>query len=81
MGSLAKLHAQGGIRHARGSRINRDPLRKVVGHETNEYGALREVLECGHRIVPREDFIGPTNAYRRRCWRCGRAERAESGDG
>jgi hypothetical protein len=71
MGSLAKTHASGHIHHH--GRVNRNPLRKIVGHETNEYGALREVLECGHRVVPREDFIGPTNATRRRCYQCGRA--------
>ncbi len=46
---------------------NRDPLRKIVGYENG-----LEILECGHHQVPVQDFVGPTNAVRRRCWRCGR---------
>lgn len=29
-----------------------------------------ELLECGHVQLPREDIYGPTNATRRRCWKC-----------
>ncbi len=55
---------------------NTDPLRKVIGDApvaadlTTMHG---EQLECLHVIVPREDFMGPTVAKHRRCWRCGKA--------
>lgn len=45
--------------------VDRRPLRKIVG--TN---AGKEVLECGHEQRPREDFVGVTNASRRRCDYC-----------
>lgn len=59
----------------RGSRgrINRDPLRKIVGHEDGF-----EVLECGHRQRPKTDFVGETNAQRRRCRKCRRLADGES---
>jgi hypothetical protein len=46
------------------------PLRKVVSYHQNEYGADREVLECGHEIGRKEDAYGYTTASRRRCWKC-----------
>ena len=46
-------------------RINKGPLRKVVGWD-GEY----EVLECGHKQRPVQDLAGPTNACRRRCKKC-----------
>jgi hypothetical protein len=46
------------------------PLRRVVDTVTNEYGALVDVLECGHRQNVKQDAIGYYYAYRRRCWRC-----------
>jgi hypothetical protein len=49
---------------------SRGPLRKILREERNEHGLLVEILECGHQQFQREDFIGPTNAYRRRCRKC-----------
>lgn len=54
-------------------KTNRDPLRKIVGRDENEHGVPLEVLECGHKQPVRNDMIGPTNAYRRRCRRCAAA--------
>lgn len=54
-------------------KTNRDPLRKIVGNSIDAYGVMTEVLECGHEQRPREDIIGPTNAYRRRCSKCAKA--------
>lgn len=68
MGNLRKMHSQGRIRKGK---TNRDPLRKIVGYENG-----LEVLECGHHQRPREDFIGVTNATRRRCWKCQREQEA-----
>ena len=56
---------------------NRDPLREIIGRDMVELspGGTRvphEILECGHDQLPVEDFIGKTNAKRRRCWQCGR---------
>jgi hypothetical protein len=70
MGSFAKMHRENRFRKPR---QNTAPLRKVVGREpldpaTDQWG--REILECGHRQHVREDFIGPTNANRRRCRQC-----------
>lgn len=72
MGSLSTMHRRGRFRKPR---TNRNPLRKVVGLEPVDPSADlwgREILECGHRQRPREDFIGKTNALRRRCWQCGK---------
>ena len=60
----------------RKGKVNMNPLRKIVKEEMRQLGdssveALHEVLECGHAVLPREDFVGRTNAYRRRCWQCG----------
>lgn len=45
------------------------PLRKIVG--TDSYRSTTvEILECGHDQRVREDMIGETNAYRRRCVEC-----------
>ena len=44
---------------------NAHPLRKIIG-----YDGLFEVLECGHLILPRRDFVGETFAIKRRCWKC-----------
>ena len=60
--------------------INRDPLRKIVGHEQVSIGVYdtvgelfvtRERLECGHLVRPTEDIFGETNASSRRCRGCG----------
>jgi len=47
------------------SGANKYPLRKVVID-----GVLEETLECGHTILKPRDFVGFTNAYRRRCKQC-----------
>jgi hypothetical protein len=62
MGSLSEMHRKNRFRKPA---PNRAPLRKIVG-----YDGHREVLECGHTQNPREDFIGETNAVRRRCQKC-----------
>lgn len=46
------------------------PLRRVVDHFLNEYGAEVEKLECGHTLHRKQDHMGPTNANRRRCRYC-----------
>lgn len=50
------------------TKINRNPLRKIVDH--TEDGL--ELLECGHKQRPRSDFVGHTNSVRRRCRQCGK---------
>lgn len=47
------------------------PLQKIVGQRRNEHGVVLDVLECGHEQHERQDIIGPTNATRRRCQKCG----------
>lgn len=47
------------------SGANAYPLRKVIID-----GVFEETLECGHTIPKPRDFVGPTNAYRRRCRYC-----------
>lgn len=67
-------------KHGNGS--DRGPLRKVVGtvYPPEYPGVRHELLECGHSQPPREDIIGETNAYRRRCWRCKRATTQKGGE-
>jgi len=45
------------------------PLRRIIT-ETLERGIEWEYLECGHRLMRMSDLSGPTNASRRRCWKC-----------
>lgn len=71
-GALSRQHGRGKTRRGR---TNTDPLRLVVGEEVNEGGHVREVLECGHRVGIREDWIGRTHAERRRCPYCGDEQR------
>jgi hypothetical protein len=68
--------------HARKPRMGAKayPLRKILGTRMvplkladgrdSEYSILHEVLECGHTMRPREDFVGETNASKRRCTQC-----------
>ena len=51
------------------------PLRKIVRRFWGgQNGNLpMEELECGHTQMQKQDIIGPTNAYRRRCKKCGKA--------
>jgi hypothetical protein len=55
---------------------NSYPLRKIVGYAGDKkYPALTyELLECGHKMLPRRDMFGETNAYRRRCRKCAVSE-------
>lgn len=46
------------------------PLRKVIDWYTNDYGIVKEKLECGHEITRPSDFIGYTVAKKRRCFEC-----------
>lgn len=46
------------------------PFRRVLGEHQNAAGSWVEELECGHEQHKRSDYIGPTNAYRRRCLKC-----------
>jgi hypothetical protein len=56
------------------------PLRKIVGRRMvtlaladgtpSQYKIEHELLECGHTMRPRSDFMGETNANARRCRLC-----------
>jgi hypothetical protein len=60
------------------------PLRKIVGYRmvpltlaggiASEYSVEHEVLECGHTMRPRSDFVGETNANARRCRQCAQTD-------
>jgi hypothetical protein len=62
------------------------PLRKITGEKMVEIKTAQggstgvfikhEVLECGHTMAPRTDFVGATNATRRRCAKCKSADSA-----
>jgi hypothetical protein len=70
-----------GPRHGNGrphliGRKNTNPLRKIVSTEFDQHDRRIEVLECGHKQPQRQDMIGPTNAYRRRCAPCGKGKSA-----
>lgn len=62
----------------RDKRVNRDPLRAVVGYRTmvppgapaSRTSLLHEVYECGHVALPKSDAVGETAASRRRCHAC-----------
>ena len=56
------------------------PLRRVIEEFWTAGGSKRERLECGHVIWAPVDYFGPTNADRRRCWKCRQAEQG-GGDG
>lgn len=77
-GTLSRMHKRGKMRRGK---PNRHPLRKIVGFQPRSImvdGAeiampAKEVLECGHKVNVREDFIGPVTAsigQRRRCKFC-----------
>lgn len=51
------------------------PLRKITGINPD---TRREILECGHEQYPVSDAFGRTNAVRRRCIHCGKAERKKA---
>lgn len=46
------------------------PLRRIVAEGVNAHGVETETLSCGHVLHRRNDHGGPTNAARRRCWKC-----------
>lgn len=39
-----------------------------------------EKYECGHEAEAKRDLMGYTNAVRRRCRACGKAEREKAGE-
>jgi hypothetical protein len=63
------------------------PRRKIVGHKMvlvlladgteSGYFIEHEVLECGHTMRPRSDFVGETNANARRCLQYYREQQKE----
>lgn len=57
-------------RSNRKGHVNRNPLRKIV-----DWDGEFETLECGHKQRQKSDFVGPTNAERRRCRQCGKLAR------
>lgn len=72
-------------RSARQGRVNRNPLRRVVARVTRPVscgeiaaGLPGEQLECGHIVPVKTDFVGETNAVRRRCRECGRLAPGDS---
>lgn len=76
--SFKKMHFR---KHGNGG--DKGPLRKVVGLRDVEFDGFiveRELLECGHLIPCKRDFVGITNAQRRRCGKCklGRPKDIES---
>lgn len=60
--------------------MNPSPLRKVIESFWSE-GRMRERLECGHVIGRKEDRMGPTNAVRRRCFKCALANQPHNRGG
>ncbi len=69
-------------------RVNRNPLRRITGYADRCVpfgGALvtlpGERLECGHIVPIKTDFVGETNATRRRCRECSKALRGDDGGG
>ena len=62
-----------GKKYSQKSRPNKNwvkrPLRKIIKAEIVE-GRTLETLECGHQQYAVQDFIGETNAEKRRCRKC-----------
>ncbi|MBW7632584.1 hypothetical protein K1I48_03660 [Bacillus licheniformis] len=58
-------------------RVNRNPLRKVIGtiqvkfSSDALYSIPMEVYECGHYAPTKQDKIGEYEVVRRRCAKCG----------
>ncbi len=55
------------------------PLRRIIDEFVNEHGVECERLECGHVVHRKQDIYGPTNAYRRRCRHCLKAQENDNG--
>lgn len=60
--------------------ITEYPLRKIVKkdlkfvYKTSDGLVVEkpvEILECGHKVYIKQDIYGDTNAYYRRCKKCG----------
>lgn len=70
---FASMGYQGGTSQ-RANRTRRYPLRKVIDeHATKEVEGYKLVcweLECGHKVSPPTDIIGPRYPSRMRCRRC-----------
>lgn len=73
MGHLSNMLAHG--KGPRPKTVNRDPLRKIVDGYRTCGGIWMEILECGHEQAQKHDLMGPTNAVRRRCWRCAKEKK------
>ena len=56
------------------SRVNRNPLRRIVAEERDERGVLMQRLDCGHSVTYHVD----AGFARRRCPACGAIERARA---
>jgi hypothetical protein len=66
--------------NARLRETQKAPLRKIIRQGKRLVEKCRdsgqeiigqlEVLECGHKAIPRSDIFGETNASRRRCRKC-----------
>lgn len=83
MGTLSEMHRRGRIPRGRG-RKPKGPLRRVVGTVDKGIGTYPDIyerLECGHEQRPARDFIGITNAARRRCKQCGKEALAAQSSG
>lgn len=63
-----------GATSKRAKQTRRYPLRKVVDeHATREVAGSKITcweLECGHKVQPPSDIIGPRYPTRMRCRRC-----------
>ena len=60
----SEAHTRSGLQRASNGRD--------YGDEDGNFRTLIfEILECGHRQLPKRDFVGETNAYKRRCRKCG----------
>ena len=70
MGTLRDRYARGGGPRPKSNGALAGPLRKIIAEGVNEHGGQTETLECGHTIRRKQDLMDPTNAVRRRCWKC-----------
>jgi hypothetical protein len=75
MGRLShRMKVKGGGPRPKSNGADSGPLRKVVSEGVNEHGVQTETLECGHTIHRKKDLFGHTNAVRRRCRYCKKAQ-------
>lgn len=74
MGSLQRRFARGGGPRPRSNGSQNGPLRKIEGRILNAQGAPRDLLECGHEVLPARDLMGERFPVRRRCKECKRTD-------